>query len=71
MTRVPRLFVATFMAMLVTMTGYCMIGISLALLHAFASLLRFRRSARALGLCYVVVKVALLLVAENSIQHQP
>merc|ERR1719193_1301201 len=41
-----------------------MIGISLALLHAFASLLRFRRSARALGLCYVVVKVALLLVIE-------
>ena len=53
-----------FSGLLVTMTGYCMIGISLALLHAFASLLRFRRSARALGLCYVVVKVALLLVAE-------
>merc|ERR1712088_395045 len=53
-----------FSGLLVTMTGYCMIGISLALLHAFASLLRFRRSARALGLCYAVVKVALLLVAE-------
>jgi E3 ubiquitin-protein ligase MARCH6 len=53
-----------FSGLLITMTGYCMIGIILALLHAFASILRFRRSARALGLCYVVVKVALLLVAE-------
>merc|ERR1712088_243577 len=53
-----------FSGLLVTMTGYCMIGISLALLHSFTKLLRFRRSARALGLCYVVVKVALLLVAE-------
>jgi len=53
-----------FSGLLVTMTGYCMIGVSLVLLHALSSLLRFRRSARALGLCYVVVKVALLLVAE-------
>merc|ERR1719187_2210287 len=53
-----------FSGLLVTMTGYCMIGLLLVTLHAFASLLRFRRSARALGLCYVVVKVALLLVAE-------
>ena len=68
----------TFSGLLVTMTGYCMIGISLVLLHALASIFRCifrrrsrsrsvsrcRRSARALGLCYVVVKVALLLVAE-------
>ena len=30
----------------------------------FFQVLRFRKAARALGLCYVVVKVALLLVAE-------
>jgi len=53
-----------FSGLLVTMTGYCMIGLCLVLLHTVSSLLRFRRSARALGLCYVVVKVALLLVAE-------
>lgn len=53
-----------FSGLLVTMVGYCMIGVSLVLLHSLSSVLRFKKSARALGLCYVVVKVALLLVAE-------
>jgi len=53
-----------FSGLLITMTGYCMIGLCLVTLHSASSLLKFRRSARALGLCYVVVKVALLLVAE-------
>merc|ERR1719318_1033112 len=46
------------------MTGYCVIGLLLVMLHTISSFLRFRKAARALGLCYVVVKVALLLVAE-------
>jgi hypothetical protein len=39
------------------MVGYCMIGMCLVVLHALTSILGLRRSARVLGLCYVVVKV--------------
>ena len=53
-----------FSGLIITMTGYCIIGILLVVLHTLSSLLKFRKAARALGLCYVVVKVALLLVAE-------
>ena len=53
-----------FSGLIITMTGYCVIGILLVLLHSVSKALRFRKAARALGLCYVVVKVALLLVAE-------
>ena len=55
---------AHFEGMLTTLCGYCFIGLSLVVLHFATDLLRFKRSARALGLCYVVVKVALLLVIE-------
>ena len=55
---------AHFEGMLTTLCGYCIIGLSLVLLHATTALLRFKKSARILGLCYVVVKVALLLVIE-------
>ena len=50
--------------MLTTLCGYCVIGLLLVVLHAFTALLNLRRFARMLGLCYVVVKVALLLVIE-------
>ena len=53
-----------FSGLIITMTGYCVIGLLLVLLHSVSSILKFRKAARALGLCYVVVKVALLLVAE-------
>ena len=53
-----------FSGLIITMTGYCVIGLLLVLLHSVSKVFRFRRAARALGLCYVVVKVALLLVAE-------
>ena len=43
--------------LVIAMVGYCMIGLCLVVLHALASILGLRRSARALGLCYVVVKV--------------
>ena len=55
---------AHFEGMLTTMCGYCVISISLVFLHTAAALLRFRASARIMGLCYVVVKVSLLLVIE-------
>ncbi|XP_023333010.1 E3 ubiquitin-protein ligase MARCH6 [Eurytemora carolleeae] len=50
--------------LLITMVGYCMIGLCLIVFHTVTCFLGFRKVSRALGLCYVVVKVALLLVAE-------
>ena len=55
---------AHFEGMLTTLCGYCIIGICLVILHSFTKLLRFRKFSRIFGLCYVVVKVALLLVIE-------
>ena len=55
---------AHFEGMLMTLGGYCVIGISLVTLHSLTKLLRFKKFSRVFGLCYVVVKVALLLVIE-------
>ncbi len=55
---------AHFEGMLTTLCGYGVIGLSLVAVHSLTALLRFRRAARILGLCYVVVKVTLLLVIE-------
>jgi hypothetical protein len=49
-----------FQGLVIAMVGYCMIGVCLVVLHTLTSLLGFRRSSRALGLCYVVVKVCFL-----------
>jgi len=53
-----------FQGLIITMSGYLTIGFALVLLHAGSSFLNFKRAARILGLCYVVVKVTLLLIAE-------
>jgi len=53
-----------FEGLLITMIGYCMIGLNLIIFHTITNLLGFKKVSRALGLCYVVVKVALLLVGE-------
>ena len=50
-----------FEGLTITMVGYCMIGFSLVILHAASSFFKFKRSARVLGLCYVVVKVRTVL----------
>jgi len=55
---------AHFEGMLTTLCGYCVIGICLVALHSVTKLLRFKKFSRVFGLCYVVVKVALLLVIE-------
>ena len=55
---------AHFAGILTTLSGYCVIGICLVLLHALTKLLRIKKASRIFGLCYVVVKVALLLVIE-------
>ena len=52
--------------LLITMTGFCVIGLLIVMLHtSSSSFLRFRKAARAVGLQYVVDNVALLLVLRN------
>lgn len=55
---------AHFEGMLTTLCGYCVIGLCLVVIHAVTAVLRLKKFARLTGLCYVVVKVALLLVIE-------
>ena len=55
---------AHFEGMLTTLCGYCVVGLILVAIHSVTALFKFRRAARLLGLCYVVVKVTLLLVIE-------
>ena len=50
---------AHFEGMLTTLCGYCVVGLILVAIHSVTALFRFRRAARLLGLCYVVVKVRL------------
>lgn len=56
-----------FAGPLTALAGYVLVGAVLAVLHAIASLLRLRSAKKALGFCYVVVKVALLSVVEVRI----
>lgn len=55
-----------FAGPLTALAGYVLVGAILAVLHGIASLLRLRSAKKALGFCYVVVKVALLSVVEVS-----
>ena len=55
---------AHFEGMLTTLCGYCVIGLILVILHQITSFCNFKKSSRIFGLCYVVVKVSLLLVIE-------
>ncbi|MPC16067.1 E3 ubiquitin-protein ligase MARCH6 [Portunus trituberculatus] len=56
-----------FEGLLTALCGYCMVGLCLVLLHTLAAISRLNRPKRALGLCYVVVKVALLSVMEIGV----
>ncbi|XP_037972675.2 E3 ubiquitin-protein ligase MARCHF6 isoform X2 [Plutella xylostella] len=56
-----------FAGPLTALAGYALVGACLALLHGGAALLRLRSAKRVLGLCYVVVKVALLSVVEIGV----
>lgn len=53
--------------LLTTLVGYCKVGIILVVFHRLAALLGLVRARRILGLCYVVVKVAMLSVVEIGI----
>uniref|UniRef100_A0A667WZN7 E3 ubiquitin-protein ligase MARCHF6 n=1 Tax=Myripristis murdjan TaxID=586833 RepID=A0A667WZN7_9TELE len=53
-----------FDGLITTILGYILLAGALIVCHAFASLVRFHRSRRLLGVCYIVVKVSLLVVME-------
>ncbi|XP_072297084.1 E3 ubiquitin-protein ligase MARCHF6-like isoform X3 [Eucyclogobius newberryi] len=53
-----------FEGLLTTILGYILLAGALIVFHGFASLVKFQRSRRLLGVCYIVVKVSLLVVME-------
>lgn len=53
-----------FHGLIVTLFGYCNIGITLIVLHYFARMFKMNKIRWLLGLCYIVVKVSLLSVIE-------
>ncbi|XP_050395174.1 E3 ubiquitin-protein ligase MARCHF6 [Patella vulgata] len=53
-----------FEGLLTTISGYVVIGIALLILYLLCSLAKLKKFRRVLGLCYVVVKVKLLVVVE-------
>ncbi|KAK7945413.1 hypothetical protein WMY93_001141 [Mugilogobius chulae] len=53
-----------FEGLITTILGYILLAGALIVFHAFASLVKFQRSRRLLGVCYIVVKVSLLVVME-------
>uniref|UniRef100_A0A674PQE1 RING-type E3 ubiquitin transferase n=1 Tax=Takifugu rubripes TaxID=31033 RepID=A0A674PQE1_TAKRU len=57
-------FSSHFDGLITTILGYILLAGALIACHALASLVRFQRSGRLLGVCYVVVKVSLLVVME-------
>ncbi|XP_076018405.1 E3 ubiquitin-protein ligase MARCHF6-like [Genypterus blacodes] len=53
-----------FDGLLTTILGYILLAGALIVCRALASLVRFKRSKRLLGVCYIVLKVSLLVVME-------
>ncbi|XP_047224074.1 E3 ubiquitin-protein ligase MARCHF6-like isoform X2 [Girardinichthys multiradiatus] len=53
-----------FDGFITTILGYILLAAALVVCHALASLVKFQRSRRLLGVCYIVVKVSLLVVME-------
>uniref|UniRef100_A0A3Q3ME02 RING-type E3 ubiquitin transferase n=1 Tax=Mastacembelus armatus TaxID=205130 RepID=A0A3Q3ME02_9TELE len=53
-----------FDGLITTILGYILLAGALIVCHAMASLVKFQRSRRLLGVCYIVVKVSLLVVME-------
>ncbi|XP_075936549.1 E3 ubiquitin-protein ligase MARCHF6-like [Anarhichas minor] len=56
-----------FEGLITTIVGYILLAMSLILCHGLAALVRFQRSRRLLGVCYIVVKVSLLVVVEIGV----
>ncbi|XP_061551295.1 E3 ubiquitin-protein ligase MARCHF6-like isoform X1 [Phycodurus eques] len=56
-----------FEGLITTVVGYIILAVALIICHALASLVKFQRSKRLLGVCYIVVKVSLLVVMEIGV----
>uniref|UniRef100_W5LGC2 E3 ubiquitin-protein ligase MARCHF6 n=1 Tax=Astyanax mexicanus TaxID=7994 RepID=W5LGC2_ASTMX len=56
-----------FEGLITTIVGYVLLAIALIVCHGLAALVRFQRSRRLLGVCYIVVKVSLLVVVEIGV----
>ncbi|EDL82642.1 rCG53323 [Rattus norvegicus] len=56
-----------FEGLITTIVGYILLAITLIICHALATLVKFHRSRRLLGVCYIVVKVSLLVVVEIGV----
>ncbi|KAL0966110.1 hypothetical protein UPYG_G00291050 [Umbra pygmaea] len=56
-----------FEGLVTTIVGYVLLAMALILCHGMAALVRFQRSRRLLGVCYIVVKVSLLVVVEIGV----
>jgi E3 ubiquitin-protein ligase MARCH6 len=53
-----------FEGLITTLLGYVLLAIILVLLYAAMALSSFHRARKIIGLCYIVIKVALLVVFE-------
>ncbi|XP_061445074.1 E3 ubiquitin-protein ligase MARCHF6 [Rhineura floridana] len=56
-----------FEGLITTVVGYVLLAVSLIVCHGLAALVKFQRSRRLLGVCYIVVKVSLLVVVEIGV----
>uniref|UniRef100_F6TYM9 E3 ubiquitin-protein ligase MARCHF6 n=1 Tax=Xenopus tropicalis TaxID=8364 RepID=F6TYM9_XENTR len=56
-----------FEGLITTIVGYVLLAVTLILCHALAAVVKFQRSRRLLGICYIVVKVSLLVVVEIGV----
>ncbi|CAH2283597.1 E3 ubiquitin- ligase MARCH6 isoform X2 [Pelobates cultripes] len=56
-----------FEGLITTIVGYVLLAVTLILCHGLAAVVRFQRSRRLLGICYIVVKVSLLVVVEIGV----
>ncbi|XP_037749265.1 E3 ubiquitin-protein ligase MARCHF6 isoform X1 [Chelonia mydas] len=56
-----------FEGLITTIVGYVLLAINLIVCHGLAALVKFQRSRRLLGVCYIVVKVSLLVVVEIGV----
>lgn len=59
--------VSNFEGVVSTLLGYIIIGVALVFLHSIAKMVKFKRTQKILGQCYVGLKVALLFVFELGI----
>ncbi|XP_075070474.1 E3 ubiquitin-protein ligase MARCHF6 [Mixophyes fleayi] len=56
-----------FEGLITTIVGYVLLAVTLILCHGIAAIVKFQRSRRLMGICYIVVKVSLLVVVEIGV----